>query len=88
MRAAVVLRHLCELSVTETAEALNCTEGTVKSQTARGLAHLRELLRPHLPHGGVLPSSGLPTDPALRNDPESVDLQHADASVPTPSRGN
>jgi RNA polymerase sigma-70 factor (sigma-E family) len=44
MRAAVVLRHLSQLSITETAEALGCSEGTVKSQTARGLAQLRASL--------------------------------------------
>lgn len=44
MRAAVVLRHVHELSVTETADALGCSEGTVKSQTARGLDRLRESL--------------------------------------------
>jgi hypothetical protein len=44
MRAAVVLRHLDELSVAQTAAALRCSEGTVKSQTARGLAQLRTAL--------------------------------------------
>ncbi len=44
MRAAVVLRHLNDTSVAETAEALGCSEGTVKSQTARGLDHLRASL--------------------------------------------
>jgi RNA polymerase sigma-70 factor (sigma-E family) len=43
-RAAVVLRHWSQLSVTETAAALGCSEGTVKSQTARGLAALRTTL--------------------------------------------
>lgn len=40
-RAAVVLRHYCDLSVEETAELLGCSTGTIKSQTARGLAKLR-----------------------------------------------
>lgn len=48
MRAAVVLRHLLELSVAETADVLNCNEGTVKSQTARGLDHLRAALSPEV----------------------------------------
>ena len=43
-RACVVLRFFNDLSVTETAALLGCTEGTVKSQTARGLAELRVLL--------------------------------------------
>jgi RNA polymerase sigma-70 factor (sigma-E family) len=43
MRAAVVLRHVEGLSTEETADALRCSAGTVKSQTARGLARLREL---------------------------------------------
>jgi RNA polymerase sigma-70 factor (sigma-E family) len=44
MRAAVVLRHWLDLSVEETASLLGCTPGTVKSQTAKGAARLRELL--------------------------------------------
>jgi len=40
-RAALVLRYYCDLSVVETAEVLRCSPGTVKSQTARGLAALR-----------------------------------------------
>ena len=46
MRAAVVLRHWLDLSVGETAELLNCSEGTVKSQTAKAAARLRDLLSP------------------------------------------
>jgi RNA polymerase sigma-70 factor (sigma-E family) len=44
MRAAVVFRYFHELTVTETAEALRCSENTVKSQTSRGLALLRTAL--------------------------------------------
>lgn len=42
-RACVVLRHYDDLSVSETARALGCSEGTVKSQTARGLASLQAI---------------------------------------------
>jgi len=45
-RAVVVLRFWQDLDVTETAHLLGCSEGTVKSQSARGLAKLRELLAP------------------------------------------
>lgn len=45
-RAVVVLRHWHDLDVTETARILGCTAGTVKSQNARGLARLRELIEP------------------------------------------
>jgi RNA polymerase sigma-70 factor (sigma-E family) len=44
MRAAIVLRHVDGLSTEETAHALRCSTGTVKSQTARGLERLRTLL--------------------------------------------
>ena len=40
-RATVVLRHLCDLSTAEVAEALGCAEGTVKSALHAGLAALR-----------------------------------------------
>ncbi len=43
-RAAVVLRHWSQLTVSEAAAALGCSEGTVKSQTARGLAALRKAM--------------------------------------------
>jgi RNA polymerase sigma factor (sigma-70 family) len=42
-RAAVVLRFLEDLPVSEVARALDCSEGTVRSHTARGLDRLRTL---------------------------------------------
>ena len=42
-RAVVVLRFYCDLSVEQTAQLLNIAEGTVKSQSARGLEALRNL---------------------------------------------
>jgi len=40
-RTVVVLRYLADLTVEETAEAMDCAPGTVKSQAARALATLR-----------------------------------------------
>jgi RNA polymerase sigma-70 factor (sigma-E family) len=40
-RAVLVLRYYCDLSVEETAAALGCSPGTVKSQAARALEALR-----------------------------------------------
>ena len=44
-RACVVLRYYEDLSVAAVADALGCREGTVKSQTARGLEALRAAYR-------------------------------------------
>jgi len=43
-RAALVLRYWEDMSVEDTARALGCTQGTVKSQTARGLDALRDVV--------------------------------------------
>jgi RNA polymerase sigma-70 factor (sigma-E family) len=50
MRAAVVLRYVEGLSIAEAADAMGCSEGNVKSQSARGLERLREAM----PHGGAI----------------------------------
>jgi RNA polymerase sigma-70 factor (sigma-E family) len=59
-RAALVLRFYCDLSVDQTADVLGCSPGTVKSQTAKGLASLRQSLGsgvPYLPEATQPPSS-------------------------------
>ncbi|GAA0518972.1 hypothetical protein Ade02nite_79960 [Paractinoplanes deccanensis] len=43
-RAVLVLRFVYDLPVGEVAELLDCTDGTVKSQSAKGLAKMRHLL--------------------------------------------
>ncbi|MEV0156157.1 SigE family RNA polymerase sigma factor [Micromonospora sp. NPDC050686] len=46
MRAVVVLRYWEDLAEADVAATLGCSVGTVKSQAARGLARLRDVLRP------------------------------------------
>jgi RNA polymerase sigma-70 factor (sigma-E family) len=46
-RACVVLRYFDQMTVEETAEAMRCSTGTVKSQTSRGLDALRALFEKH-----------------------------------------
>lgn len=43
-REAVVLRYYADLSEAQTAQAMGCAVGSVKSHTSRGLAALRPLL--------------------------------------------
>ena len=49
-RAAIVLRYYQDLTETQTAEAMGCSVGAVKSQVAAGLRRLRETLGPTFDH--------------------------------------
>jgi RNA polymerase sigma factor (sigma-70 family) len=48
-RAVVVLRYWEDLSIEQTADALGCSRGTVKSHAARALGVLRERLGDDFP---------------------------------------
>jgi DNA-directed RNA polymerase specialized sigma24 family protein len=52
-QVAVVLRHYCDLSEADTAAVMGITVGGVKSQTSKGLAALRAVLRPDATSEGV-----------------------------------
>jgi RNA polymerase sigma-70 factor (sigma-E family) len=47
-RAVLVLRYFDDLSIEDTARALGCSTGSVKSQTARALSRLRAALTPEM----------------------------------------
>jgi RNA polymerase sigma-70 factor (sigma-E family) len=61
-RAPVVLRFLEGLSERETAAALGCSEGTVKSQTSRALIKLKSVLN----RGDFLPCHTTPRTASAR----------------------
>jgi RNA polymerase sigma-70 factor (sigma-E family) len=62
-RAVIVLRYWEQLSETEAAELLGCSEGTVKSAASRGLRRLRELAD-SWPDSGARPApDGRPPPP-------------------------
>lgn len=48
-RAVIVLRFLRDLSVEQTADAMGCSSGTVKSHTSRALTALRRLFSVNSP---------------------------------------
>jgi RNA polymerase sigma-70 factor (sigma-E family) len=51
-RACVVLRHAFDLSEADVAETLGVSQGTVKSQTSKGMAQLGRLMK-RRPRGGA-----------------------------------
>jgi RNA polymerase sigma-70 factor (sigma-E family) len=57
-RATLVLRFYCDLDVEQAAAALGCSAGTVKSQTAKGLAAMRRVLAPTMTSVPSVPSVG------------------------------
>ena len=48
-RAAIVLRYYLDLTEAQTAGAMGCSIGAVKSQTSAGLGRLRERMGPQFP---------------------------------------
>jgi RNA polymerase sigma-70 factor (sigma-E family) len=67
-RACVVLRHIFDLPPEEVARTLGIRVGTVKSQTAKGLAQLREMLdepRSGARTAGLSPRAGTPSRAGL-----------------------
>lgn len=68
-RAVVVLRYWADLSVEQVAAVLGCTPGNVKSQSARSLAKLRDVL------GDVVSESG-PSDRRLQAKNLEGDTRH------------
>jgi RNA polymerase sigma-70 factor (sigma-E family) len=51
-RAVIVLRYLQDMSEADTAAVMNCSPGTVKSQTSKALARLRQVLASQPGHDG------------------------------------
>lgn len=74
LRAAVVLRDLCDLDYAEIAEVLEIPPGTVRSRISRARSQLARLLAPG-PAGNPSPDAGRPTPsgrPAPPTDPATT----------------
>lgn len=81
-RAALVLVDMEGYSVAETAEILDCAEGTVKSRCSRGRARLAELLAPLLEADEeTAPRAG---NPAVPSDVPSRSAPRAPPDQTTP----
>ena len=57
-RAALVLRYYEDLTEAQTADAMGCSVGTVKSQTSRGAEQLASFLRdvPEVREAALVPA--------------------------------
>jgi RNA polymerase sigma factor (sigma-70 family) len=66
MRATIVLRYYEDLSEAEIARTLGCSQGTVKSQTSRGLERLRAALAADAYPAAPTPSLEVPAQKGRR----------------------
>ena len=83
-RATLVLRFSCDLNVEQTARVLGCSAGTVKSQTAKGLAALRRSLGPQ---DAARPATGVAKGRPTMDEPQvRVLFEHLSDSEAPPSQ--
>jgi RNA polymerase sigma-70 factor (sigma-E family) len=65
-RAVLVLRYYCDLNIDQTAAALGCSTGTVKSQSAKAIATLRGRLDSDAEISAAGSQASVPTRPARK----------------------